>query len=55
MTAPVFNIGVTDKDGQRLVFKLQHAEVPDVETAAGLTRGEYPDAKAILVLVPKGG
>ena len=52
MSAPLFKIGVATKTGAQ-VFKLQHKEIQDIQTAVELTKGEFPDAERILVLVPK--
>ena len=53
MTTPLFKIGVATNTGGNQVFKIQHKEIPDIETAVELTKGEFPDAERILVLVPK--
>lgn len=53
MSAPLFKIGVATKSGDRQVFKLHHREIPDIQTAVELTKGEFQDAERILVLVPK--
>ena len=52
---PTFQIAARGPDGKAGLLRIQHEDIRTIECALALTRNELPDAKVILVAVPKEG
>lgn len=50
---PLFQIAVRNEDGHPSLLRVQHEEITSIEQAVDLVRGEIPNAKVILIAVPK--
>jgi len=50
---PSFKIVVRDSDGKSSLFSLQHEDVTTLTHAMEATKHGLPDAKTILISVPK--
>lgn len=52
---PIFQIAARGPDGKAGLMRVQHEEILTIECALQLTKEQLPDAKVILVAVPKDG